>query len=92
MHLSGLSGCSTGRLKAPKDGLQRSYLDPKALLLRPCKICSGGKKTEGVCKRMDGYIPGPLHVWHNTRASATVQSEASLDKPTSKYEVKLPKA
>ena len=56
------------------------------------ELDSSGKETEGGCERMDGYNPGPLCVGHNTRASVTIQSEAPLIKPTSKSEVKVPKA
>ena len=42
------------------------------------KLNSSGRETKGVCKRMDGYNPGPLHVGNNTRASATIQSEAYI--------------
>ena len=56
------------------------------------KLDSSGRETEGVCKRMDWYNPGPLLVGKNTRASATIQSEAPLIKPTSMCEVNVPKA
>ena len=58
-------------LKLPEAGNSRPYQDPK-----PC--------FQGVCES-DGlfwYNPGPLHIGHNTRASATIQSEAPLIKPT----------
>ena len=44
------------------------------------KFNTSGRETGGVCKRMDGYNPGPLHIGHNTRASATLQLETPLDK------------
>ena len=44
------------------------------------ELVLGGRQTEGVCKRIDGYNPGPLHAGHNTRVSVTIQSEAPFDK------------
>ena len=40
VHLLGLAGCSASRLKPPNDGLPRPYMDPQALVPRPCKCSS----------------------------------------------------
>ena len=79
MHLLGLTGYSEGRLKPPEDGLPIPYWDPEGLP-KPCKSRSSilvRERLEG-CEKSGGYNPEPLHFGHNTRASATIQSEALL--------------
>ena len=63
VHLSGLSGHSTGRSKAPKDSLPRSYRDPKSLLPRPCKSRSSipvGERLREFTKEWMGITQAPF--------------------------------
>ena len=92
--LSGLTSHSASRLKPQKGGLPRPYLDPKALIPRPCKnrvsIPMGGRVRKFANKWMS-ITKDPCMLGTLQGNMLQFNQKASLVKPTHKCEVKFSK-